>query len=70
MPCSSSRTSSGYLTAELRTHLYLLDVRSGECAALTAESTREDCAPAFSPDGRQLAFVGNRDWHGEGRRAR
>ncbi len=48
----------GYLTAGVRTHLYLLDVRSGECAALTAESTREDSAPAFSPDGRQIAFVG------------
>ena len=48
----------GYLTAAVRTHLYLLDVRSGECAALTAESTREDSAAAFSPDGRQLAFVG------------
>ncbi|HUL17927.1 MAG TPA: S9 family peptidase [Steroidobacteraceae bacterium] len=48
----------GYLTAGMRTHLYLLDVRSGECAALTAESMREDSAPAFSPDGRQIAFVG------------
>jgi dipeptidyl aminopeptidase/acylaminoacyl peptidase len=49
----------GYLTAESRTHLYLLDVRTGACAALTSDANREDSAPAFSADGREIAFVGN-----------
>ncbi|MBV8910201.1 MAG: S9 family peptidase [Gammaproteobacteria bacterium] len=49
----------GYLTAEMRTHLYLLDVSSGACQPLAAEPLRADSLPAFSPDGRQIAFVGN-----------
>ena len=49
----------GYLTAESRTHLYLLDVRTGVCEALTGDPNREDSAPAFSADGREIAFVSN-----------
>ncbi len=49
----------GYLTAESRTHLYLLDVRTGACEALTGDPGREDSAPAFSADGREIAFVSN-----------
>ncbi len=49
----------GYLTAESRTHLYLLDVRTGACEVLTSDPNREDSAPAFSADGREIAFVGN-----------
>ncbi len=49
----------GYLTTESRTHLYLLDVRTGACEALTRDASREDSAPAFSADGRELAFVSN-----------
>jgi dipeptidyl aminopeptidase/acylaminoacyl peptidase len=49
----------GYLTAESRTHLYLLDVRTGACEALTRDPNREDSAPAFSADGREIAFVSN-----------
>jgi dipeptidyl aminopeptidase/acylaminoacyl peptidase len=49
----------GYLTAESRTHLYLLDVRSGACEPLTTEAERADSLPAFSPDGRQIAYVSN-----------
>ncbi len=51
---------AGYLTAGARTHLYLLDVASGEVAALTADPAREDSGAVFSRDGRMLAFVGNR----------
>ncbi|HUA88358.1 MAG TPA: S9 family peptidase, partial [Steroidobacteraceae bacterium] len=51
---------TGYLTAGMRTHLYLLDVRSGECVPLTADAARQDSLPVFAPDGRTLAFVGNR----------
>jgi dipeptidyl aminopeptidase/acylaminoacyl peptidase len=50
----------GYLSADTVTHLYLLDVHSGACQALTADPKRQDSAPAFSADGRRLAFVGNR----------
>ena len=47
----------GYLTAASRTHLYLLDTRSGASEALTQDPQREDLNPAFSPDGRELAYV-------------
>jgi len=47
----------GYLTAGVRTHLYLLDVRSGEVVPLDTEPTREVSAAAFAPDARTLAFV-------------
>ncbi|HEY0767267.1 MAG TPA: S9 family peptidase [Steroidobacteraceae bacterium] len=50
----------GYLTAQARPHLYLLDIGNGACDALTADSERADSLPAFSPDGRQIAYVGNR----------
>jgi dipeptidyl aminopeptidase/acylaminoacyl peptidase len=49
----------GYLTAEARTHLYLLDVGSGACQPLALDPLRADSVPAFSPDGRRIAFVGN-----------
>jgi dipeptidyl aminopeptidase/acylaminoacyl peptidase len=50
----------GYLTAAARSHLYLLDVDRGACAALTADPDRADSLPAFSPDGRQIAYVSHR----------
>jgi len=49
----------GYLTAESRSHLYLLDVRSGVVEALTTDPQRADSKPQFSPDGRQIAYVSN-----------
>jgi dipeptidyl aminopeptidase/acylaminoacyl peptidase len=49
----------GYFTAASRTHLYLLDVRSGKCEALADEVQRQDSLPVFSPDGGEIAFVGN-----------
>lgn len=49
----------GYLTAASRTHLYLLDVTGGACEALTSDAERADSLPAFSPDGRQIAYVSN-----------
>jgi dipeptidyl aminopeptidase/acylaminoacyl peptidase len=48
----------GYLTDKWRSHLYLLDVKSGAVTALPADPKRVDSHPAFSPDGRSLAFVG------------
>jgi dipeptidyl aminopeptidase/acylaminoacyl peptidase len=50
---------AGYLTTESRTHLYLLEVASGACEALSADPQRADSHPVFSPDGRQIAFIGN-----------
>jgi dipeptidyl aminopeptidase/acylaminoacyl peptidase len=47
----------GYLTAASRTHLYVLDVRSGTIEALTSDAERADSRPAFSPDGRQIAYI-------------
>ena len=49
----------GYLTAERRSHLYLLDVASGACDAITSDAERVDSLPVFSPDGRQIAYVSN-----------
>ncbi len=50
----------GYLTAESRTHLYLLDVRNGAIEALTNDAERADSQPAFSADGRQIAYVSHK----------
>jgi dipeptidyl aminopeptidase/acylaminoacyl peptidase len=47
----------GYLTASSRSHLYLLDVRSGSIEAITTDAEHADSRPAFSPDGRQIAYV-------------
>ncbi len=49
----------GYLTAESRTHLCLLEVAGGPCQPLSADPERADAHPVFSPDGRQLAFIGS-----------
>lgn len=49
----------GYLTTATRSHLYLLDVASGNCQALTGEADHAESLPAWSPDGRTLAFVSN-----------
>jgi dipeptidyl aminopeptidase/acylaminoacyl peptidase len=49
----------GYLSAASRSHLYLLDVRTGTCEALTADSGKKELHPAWSPDGQQIAYVGD-----------
>ncbi|HEY1492410.1 MAG TPA: S9 family peptidase [Steroidobacteraceae bacterium] len=49
----------GYLTEQWRSHLYLLDVKSGAVTALPADPRRIDAHPAFSPDGKSLAFIGH-----------
>jgi dipeptidyl aminopeptidase/acylaminoacyl peptidase len=51
----------GYLDAAARTHLYLLDVASGTTQPLASDPARTDSDPAYSPDGRQVAFVGQHD---------
>lgn len=48
----------GYL-GKKREHLFLLDVESGEVTQLT-DGVYEETSPAFSPDGKQIAFVTKR----------
>jgi len=47
----------GYLTADSRSRLYLLDVRNGTVEPLTNDPERADSHAVFSPDGRQIAYV-------------
>lgn len=51
---------SGYLTAEDRDRLYLLDVTSREITPLTREPGQDDTKPVWSPDGKSIAFFSNR----------
>jgi dipeptidyl aminopeptidase/acylaminoacyl peptidase len=52
------RDGEGFLD-DRRTHLWLLERRSGMTKQLTF-GPYDDSAPAWSPDGRQIAFVSNR----------
>ena len=52
------RDGRGYLDRR-RTHLYVLDVEADELRKLTSGDF-DHTAPAWSPDGRRLAFVANR----------
>jgi dipeptidyl aminopeptidase/acylaminoacyl peptidase len=49
----------GYVTARSRKHLYLLDVGSGQLTALTTVAEYNDDVPAWSPDGKLIAYVSN-----------
>src|SRR5207253_2989920 len=49
---------SGYLGKQRR-HLYVLDVESGKTAMLTS-GDYDELLPAWSPDGKSLAFVSKR----------
>jgi len=51
---------AGYLTAQKRPHLFLLDVAQGTCAALADDPQRADSHPVFAPDGRTIAYVSQR----------
>jgi dipeptidyl aminopeptidase/acylaminoacyl peptidase len=49
---------SGYLRGE-RTHLFLLDVMSGETTQIT-DGPFDELQPTWSPDGSQIAFISKR----------
>lgn len=49
----------GYLTAHSRKHLYLVDVADGAVTELTAAGQYNDDTPAWSPDGKIIAYVSN-----------
>jgi len=48
---------AGYLRAEHARHLYLFDIEDKRIEPLTVDSKFNEDLPAWSPDGRQIAFV-------------
>jgi dipeptidyl aminopeptidase/acylaminoacyl peptidase len=48
----------GYLPHE-RNHLWLVDVRTGKARQLTDHPVRDELQPAWSPDGRWIAYLSN-----------
>ena len=49
----------GYLPHE-RTHIWTVDVRTGKAKQLTDDAVYDEHHPAWSPDGKWIAFVSNR----------
>jgi dipeptidyl aminopeptidase/acylaminoacyl peptidase len=48
----------GYLPHE-RTHIWLIDARSGKATQLTTHPVWDDTFPTFSPDGKWIVFTSN-----------
>jgi dipeptidyl aminopeptidase/acylaminoacyl peptidase len=51
----------GYLTAASRSHLYLFDIQGQKVEELTNDKNYEDENPVWSPDGKRIAFISNRE---------
>jgi dipeptidyl aminopeptidase/acylaminoacyl peptidase len=55
------RDVQGYLTGNARSRVYVYDIATHALEMLTADGDYEESNPAWSPDGRRVAFVSNHD---------
>src|SRR5437867_1902014 len=53
------KTDEGFLSDQRRKHVWIIEVTGGEPRRLT-EGDWDDLQPAWSPDGREIAFISNR----------
>lgn len=59
------RDGQGYLTGNERSRIYIFDVHSGKLTRLTADGDYDENNPAWSHDGKRIAFVSNHDTNWE-----
>ncbi len=55
----------GYLSTDVRSHLYLFDMTRRALQPLTDDPAFNESSPAWSPDGRHLAFIRERERGGD-----
>jgi dipeptidyl aminopeptidase/acylaminoacyl peptidase len=55
------RDGQGYLTGSARSRIYIYDIAARAVEPLTSDGDYEESSPAWSPDGRRVAFVSNHD---------
>jgi dipeptidyl aminopeptidase/acylaminoacyl peptidase len=52
---------AGYIHGPERARIYVFDVASGSLQALTEDTHYDEYSPVWSPDGKHIAFISNRD---------